>query len=430
MTTPAAVRFTVELILDTGPENAVLTHCNVWSADGQWIAFDTRSAHDGSVFDGTAIRVVNVTTGEVRTIYESKNGACCGVVTWHPHETKVAFILGPEHPTADYHYGPSRRRGVIVEVSNPSVAIDLDARDTTSPGTPGALRGGSHVHLWRGDGQRISFTYEDDLTCDGLRTIAVAEPGIVTVPRVDHNHDGTWHSRIAVNVTKTPRPGSDDVLRACEESWIGNCDRLAFQGTVLTAEGKWIVEVFSVEFGGRASDGLFASTPPSLARPADKIRRLTHTPSRVHPGIQGPRHWLKSTADGRIGCLMKDDAGVVQLFLAHADDGSLRQLTHATHGVQSAFTWNAAGTLLAAKVDDHVCVIDAQSGEVTRVSDVSTDGDFIRPEAVVFAPDGSRVVFMRTLKVDRSVGRQPLTPGPPKRGDGRQNCIVISEVPR
>ena len=70
-----------ETILTSGPGGRVLTNANVWSADGQWIVFDTRSDPAGSVFDGTTIRAVHVETGEVRTLYESRNGACCGVAT-------------------------------------------------------------------------------------------------------------------------------------------------------------------------------------------------------------------------------------------------------------------------------------------------------------------------------------------------------------
>ena len=43
----------------------VLTNCNVWSPDSQWVAFDTRTDPAGSTFDGTQIRMVNVETREV-----------------------------------------------------------------------------------------------------------------------------------------------------------------------------------------------------------------------------------------------------------------------------------------------------------------------------------------------------------------------------
>src|SRR5438105_4667986 len=134
----------METPLTRGPGGRILTNCNVWSPDGQWIAYDTRSDAAGEKFDGTRIEMVRADTGEIRTLYESKHGANCGVVTWHPKEMKVAFILGPEHPTAEWSYGPSRRQNVIVEVDRPGSAVNLDARDLTPPFTPGALRGGSH----------------------------------------------------------------------------------------------------------------------------------------------------------------------------------------------------------------------------------------------------------------------------------------------
>src|SRR5213595_2327943 len=84
----------------------ILTNANVWSPDGRWIAYDTRYAPAGSVFDGCRIERVNADTGEVQVLYESRHGAHCGVVTWSPVEEQVAFILGPEHPTADcWTYG-------------------------------------------------------------------------------------------------------------------------------------------------------------------------------------------------------------------------------------------------------------------------------------------------------------------------------------
>src|SRR5207249_675058 len=100
---------------------------------------------------GCSIEMVNVQTGEVRELYRATNGAHCGVATFHPRQNKVVFILGPEHPTPDWQYGPFHRQGVIVLVDRGTAArraLNLDARDLTPPFTPGALRGGSHVHVW------------------------------------------------------------------------------------------------------------------------------------------------------------------------------------------------------------------------------------------------------------------------------------------
>ncbi len=73
----------------------------------------------------------------------------------------MVFILGPENPTPDWQYSACHRRGVMVEIDRPQVAISLDACDIVPPFTPGALRGGSHVHVFDGSGEWVSFTYED-----------------------------------------------------------------------------------------------------------------------------------------------------------------------------------------------------------------------------------------------------------------------------
>ena len=130
----------------------LLTNTGVWSPDGEWIAYDVRSDAPGAGFDGPRIEAVNVRNGEVKTLYESKNGAHCGVVTWNPRVRQVVFILGPENPTPDWQYDFSHRQGVIVDWTKPGVAKNLDARDLTPPFTPGALRGGSHVHVWDAGG--------------------------------------------------------------------------------------------------------------------------------------------------------------------------------------------------------------------------------------------------------------------------------------
>ena len=139
-------KFCVERQITRGPGGRILTNTGVWSPDSEWIVYDTRSDAAGDNFDGEFIEMVNVRTGEVRQLYRAENGARCGVATFHPRENKVVFILGPEHPTPDWQYGPFHRQGVIVDAKQnggTSSAVNLDARDLTPPFTPGALRGGS-----------------------------------------------------------------------------------------------------------------------------------------------------------------------------------------------------------------------------------------------------------------------------------------------
>ena len=153
------------------PTGHILTNINVWSPDGQWIVYDTRPDAAGEKFLGSSIEAVNVVTREVKELYRSNDGAHCGVATFSPRDGRVVFILGPENPTDDWQYGASRRQGVVVDMERPGVAVPLDGRDVAPPFTPGALRGGTHVHVFDPKGQWVRFTYEDHVlaTLDAFR---------------------------------------------------------------------------------------------------------------------------------------------------------------------------------------------------------------------------------------------------------------------
>src|SRR5579859_7177907 len=86
----------------------------------------------------------------------------------------------------------------------PGLSMNLDACDLTAPYTPGALRGGSHVHVWDAAGQWVSFTYEDHVLAQfknegddhdaNLRNVGVSIPGRPVRTKKDHprNHDGQY----------------------------------------------------------------------------------------------------------------------------------------------------------------------------------------------------------------------------------------------
>jgi len=412
------------------PCGHILTNAGVWSPDSRWIVYDVRSDPAGSVFDGTRIEAVNVSTGEVRTLYRSRRGACCGVATWHPRESKVAFILGPEEPTPDWQYGPSHRQGVIVEWSRPDVAVNLDARDLTAPFTPGALRGGSHVHQWDAAGAWVSFTYHDALVESDLRDVGVCVPrGPVRVGK-DHarNHDAECFSVLVSRTTPTPRPGSDEIHRACEEGWVGRegyvrADgsrqrrALAFQGHVVTAGGPTISEVFVADLPDDLSvegDGPLAGTVSRRPAPPKGVvqRRLTHTAERKFPGVQGPRHWLRSSPDGsRIALLMKDDSGIAQLWTVSPCGGPPRQLTRHPWPVASAFTWSPDGRWIAHVADNSVFVTDTADGKGIRLTPRTPDALAPRPEACVFSPDGKKIAYVRSVPAPAARGADLTGPG-------------------
>lgn len=422
-TSPAPDMTTSERQLTTAAHAHVLTNTGVWSPDGRWIVYDVRAS---DVFDGTRIEQVNVTSGEVRLLYESAAG--CGVVTWHPLEPKVVFIQGPENPTADWSYALSRRRGVIVDARTPGLARPLDAANYAPPFTPGALRGGSHVHVFSPDGLWVSFTYEDDVLAKAgesaagvrvelnQRNVGVAVPGPV---RVAHNHprnqDGDYFSVLVTRTVNQPRPGSDEISKAFEEGWIGRAGyvrpdgsrqvhALAFLGLVTSVDGRQHPEVFVADLPDdltRAGDGPLEGTAVTRPAPPRGVvqRRVTYTDARAFPGVvTAPRHWLRVSPDGsQIACLMKDDAGIVQLWTVSPNGGALRQVSRHAWNVASAFTWSPDGRRIAHLMDNSVFVTEVATGQATRLTARTSDEQAPLTLACVFSPDGRQIAFMRPV---------------------------------
>lgn len=421
--------------LTFGEYGHILTNIAVWSPDSRRIVYDVRSDPAGDVFDGTRIETVDIATRTVTALYETKRGAQCGVATYHPTENKVVFIHGPEHPTPDWRYGPSHRQGVGVNEAKPGVAVNLDARDLTPPFTPGALRGGSHVHVFSGDGKWVSFTYEDHLLAQftegargrelNQRNVGVGVVGRpVTVSRGHpRNHDGSAFSVLVTRTTTHPRPGSDEIERAFEDAWVGTRGyrrsdgtwqhrALAFQGHVRDAKGNLVSELFIVDIPDNVTvpgDGPLAGTAATRPRPPRGTvqRRLTFTTDRQFPGVQGPRHWPRSAPDGsRIAFLMRDDGGIVQLWTISPNGGTPAQVTRNSWSVASAFSWSPDGRRIAHVLDTSVCVTDVATGTTTRLTPRAADGVAPRPEACVFSPDGNRVAYIRPVRAGEQTFNQ------------------------
>lgn len=410
------------------PVGHILTNTNVWSPDGQWIVYDTRSDPAGEKFDGSTIEIVNVKTGEVREIFRSQNGAHCGVATFSPKDHRVVFIHGPENPTTDWQYGPWHRQGVIVDTNSPQRAVPLDARDITPPFTAGALRGGTHVHVFDTDGAWVSFTYEDHVlaTLDTMpdaprhesnqRNVGISVTNRPVQVPADHprNHNASSYSVLVTRTVDNPQAGSDEISRAFEEGWIGTHGyiradgtrqrhALAFQGIVVTPAGTPISEVFVVDIPDdvmQPGDQPLGGTETTRPAPPRGVvqRRLTFTHDRKHPGIQGPRHWLRSSPDGeQIAFLMRDDDGIVQAWTVSPTGGSPRQLTHNTFDIASGINWSPDGKFVAYVADNSVFVADAKSGAATRLTPKSENATAPRPEACVFSPDGCQIAYVRSV---------------------------------
>lgn len=397
-----------------------LTNINSWTPDSQWLAFDVRPS--GASFTGETIERVNVFTGDVEVIYRASQGAYVGVVTVNPQRPeRYVFIHGPENPDENWHYDFHRRRGVIVEAGK---AVTMDALDITPPFTPGALRGGTHVHVWNPEGSRLSFTYNDGVLHEfeprlDLRNIGVALPyGPVIVPKQHpREYDGSHFCVLVSKTTVDPKPGSDEISRAYEEGWVGKQGyitaeghqqrwALAFIGDTCSDSGKKVPELFIVDlpdepgaFQQAAAESLCGTSTTMPAPPKGiQQRRLTFTSQNRYPGLVNlPRHWVRSSPDGSlIAFLMHDDSGVVQLWVISPNGGNPRQVTTGDLGVQSAFNWHPDGKALGFIQQGCIVICDVRNGSITPLT-ASTLQE-LSPDAVVFSPDGKYIAWMQEVE--------------------------------
>jgi hypothetical protein len=436
------------------PYGHILTNTGCWSADGQWVLYDTRSDPAGNVFDGEFIERVHARTGEVQRLYAAQHGARVGVVTCCPQTDRIVFIHGPEHPTADWQYGATRRRGVVLHTHSGRLE-PLDAVCLAEPFQPGALRGGSHVHTFDPAGNWVAFTYEDEVLerlqgRDGAernqRNIGISVPAASAHPAqhlvaVNANHPrnvaGTFFSVLVSRTWDQPVPASDQISRAYEDAWIGEqgyLDRaaqgwrksLAFIGDVHAEPGveaterqiterqiterqitaHKIPELFVVdlpeELTVAGDEGPLAGTATTRPRPPRGVRqrRLTYTSERRYPGLSGPRHWPRSAPDGsEIYCLMRDSAGIVQLWGVSPLGGEPRQVSWLDSDVASAFSVARDGKWIAHVADGSVCLTATESGVTYRLTAARRGDAAPRPEACVLSPDGRSIAYVRRQRM-------------------------------
>ena len=412
----------------------VLTNTGVWSSDGQWIVYDVRSDAAGDLFDGRRIERVHVATGRTEVLFESANGAHCGVATSSPVDDRVVFIHGPEFPDDDWQYAAFHRRGVLVDGSGVGKSVNLDARNILAPYTPGALRGGTHVHTFSGDGQWIAFTYEDHVLANShddngsidlnQRNVGVSVPTrSVQVPSHRRNHHGSHFSVLVTQTHNQPRAGSNEISRAFSDAWIGQngyfrkdgtrqAKAIAFQGLVRSYDGQIHSEVFVVDLPSDLTRpptaGKLEGTERTRPQPPHGVsqRRLTFTEHRKYPGIQGVRHWLRSSPDGsKIAFLMKSDDGVSQLWTISPMGGQPTMLTENEKPIESAFSWSPDGRWIAHVLDRSICVTDSDTGETVRFTKPK-DATPLRPEACVFSPDGRKLAYVRRVQGEKGLWNQ------------------------
>jgi hypothetical protein len=413
-----------ERVLTHEPHGHQIHNTQVFSPDGRHIVFDWRN-DETQIGPTSRIGLAEVATGAETVIYQavhpSEFGPGLGAATFSPVAREVVFIHGLANADAAHPYAADRRTAALVALDRPGIFTHLDARDVTPPFTPGALRGGTHAHNWSADGTLLSCTYNDAVfptlaAPDDLRTVAVivrGKPVTVAEPTASEDFSGSGYAVNVVPITRHPAPGSDEISRAYDEGWVGidgylrsdgtrQRRALAFIGNVTAADGNSHSEVFLADLPDDLSqpaaaplEGTATSFP---APPAGvHIRRLTRTDATPQPGLQGPRHWLRSSPDGAtIAFLDADDDGFIQIFGVAPTGGPIRQISRLKSSVETPINWSPDGKFIACAAGGKIVCVNVVNGKGDNLTSDSTPGQ--QPcNGVVFSPDGKWLAFNRKL---------------------------------
>lgn len=421
-------KYMKETLLTTGKYGHTLNSAQVFSPDDQWIVYDTRNDDTHIQYTGI-IEKVNLESGEVVTVYRAENqtkyGPGVGAVAYHPDKDKVIFIHGLLNCNEQHPYGFTRRFGAIVNINRPAL-VHAEGRMIQAPLVAGTLRGGTHAHTWSRDGEWISFTYNDHLmevlekstngSVKDLRTIGVMAPLQQVKVSLENaeNFSGEYFAVVAATVTEKPTPGSDEIERAFDECWIGKDGykkldgtrqkrAVAFQGNVRDVKGDVITEVFVADIPevitqpdpGKPLEGT-PTTRPNVPAGSTQ-RRVTFSTNRKYPGVQGPRFRLRSSPDGHtLYFLMKDDAGIVQIFSVPTTGGEIHQVTHLDHSVQTQFNVSPDGNQLSVVADNSIWLVETVSGRSTRITERTSDEN-APVGGVLWSHSGQILVFNRYI---------------------------------
>ncbi len=397
--------------LTYGSSSHFLNHRQAFSPTDEWLAFDGRT-EDPKMGENDRIGLVNVQSGEVLEIYrvpgQTPFGPGSGAVSYNPQREEVVFIRGllsadAQHP---YHFTRRSAMGLNLENKQAPVLFHMDARDVTPPFTPGALRGGSHAYSYSADGDWVSYTYNDAVMekaaavnpqLKDLRTVAVMVRGkeVTVNPESGLSEDefsGSHFAMIAAKVVPFPKPGSDEIQKAAEETWLGESGytngkgekiprALAFLGEVVTKEGKVITEVFVThipeDWDKNLEDQNLGGTETTFPEmPKGFIqRRIMFTADRKFPGVQGPRHWLKTSKNGdRIFFYAKSEDGVVQVFWVSPAGGEPVQLTHNDFSPDTSFSLSPDDQWIAFGYQNQIYLTELATGKTRKTGPAPQEG--------------------------------------------------------
>lgn len=397
----------------------------VFSPKDEWIVFDIRN-NDGDIKTTGGVSMVSVSTGEIKKLYEVPNqtehGPGVGAVTFSPVADQVLFLHGIRNSDAQKPYDFTRRTGISVDINEPGQAIFMDARDLVAPFTPGALRGGTHAHSWSGDGQWISFTYNDYIIeqlalnndrFKDLRMVGVMFPSKVKVTANNsmENNDGEFFAVIVTPVTEFPTFGSNEIDKAFDECWIGangyqtahgtwQKRAIAYQGNLRDVDGNIKTEVFVADLPEDLTQLYFRAKVEGTAQSRPEVpetitqRRITYTTK----GVVGPRHWLVSNPQGtQIYYLSTDENDHVQVFAIEPNGGEPIQITTNPFSVTSPINCSPDGKHISYMADQSVFITAVDTRQSERLTQQNeTLGLLVG--APVWSNDGKKIAFNRYVR--------------------------------
>lgn len=406
-----------------------------FSPDNKWLVYDTRT-EAGGIAASSRIEKVNIKTGERKIVFQVENnhdfGPGVGAVSYSPVRNEVVFIHGLRNCTEKNPYQQWRRTGVIVDEDHENMPIFMDARNVNFPFTKGALRGGTHRHEYSGDGNWIGFTYNDAIMQalekssgekHNLRTIGVSKRGYeihVKETNSGENNDGEWFSALVVKVVPNPKAGSDEIVYAAGDSWIGKNGYLkpdgtrqmarGFIGTVTDYSGKNVDEVFVVDIPEdieiESDFGSLEGTRTDLPMPPKGAtqRRLTFTANSAQPGCVGI---VRSNAEGSLlAFLAKDKNGIKQIFTINPNGGGMNQVTFHDSDVEGSMRWHPDGERIFYVCGGSIqqCKIGEEDFE-KRNSTISKPST-VSPTNLVISHDGKSLAFNRIVLLKEKKAKQ------------------------
>lgn len=382
--------------LTSSPKGHCLHNTQVFCDDDSLIVYDTRN-DDSKIQTTGSVEMINVQTGKETLVYQvpqqNDYGPGAGAASFSPTRKSIMFLRGLLNCNQQQPYAFNRRSGIKVNLDELNVAQNLDARNITEPLVPGALRGGTHAHQWSGDGNWISYTYNDYIL-DELskqqpdkkfnRSVGIMIPDYaVNVNRLEdaENFSGGMFSMLISDLKVDAQPDTDDIFAAVDECWIGTNGyqradgqwqrkAVAFQGCLYNESGKEKKEVYIADLPEQLSYEELMRTVGSLTSPplvpkTVKQRRLTYTKY----GICGPRHWLRSSADGdTIAFLSYDDNKLVQVFGVSPQGGRPYQISKLEAGVSGPFNISPDGKYVACLSDNNVWIVDIKTGQAKQAT--------------------------------------------------------------